>query len=208
MTSKSGKESLNIVQKMYSKLFFKKGEWFKGMKDGKIYSESVSDRGYVKQYKKYPMFSSKAESVIQEHNSIRFKTDFNKDGTKNIEIEDVYTPDFPVKVGYNSIKSADYDGCLDINLTYGDERCTVPKSQRDRLIKKFDKVLKHKFEKTPEEMSTLSNEEYNKYMNKYYTTPETIAISILTSPNAINNELSSVSRALPYGVECIMSEIK
>ena len=195
----------NFAKKMYQTLFLGGKSDVCKIEDGFVYTQDNINNRVIS--KKFKLLHRKPETVIKDNNftSLRERVDFNKNGTTNVEIQDIYTKGYKVSASYSGVKDGQAGESVKIN--YGDKQFEISKETREALCGDFNKVLNEKFSKTSEEMRKMSDSEFDSYMNGYRLTPETTAAAILTSPQALKDQLSCVNRALPYGIECIMSKL-
>lgn len=209
VTPQQAKKTCNFVQQLYGKLFVPCGENLKGIKNGQVYTEKFSAEGNIRTSKRYNMWSKRPNAVIKDNGitALREKTVFNKDGSRDIEIQDIYTPDYPIKIGYQGVDSKGIADNGVLSITYGDKKVSLTKKERENLYEGFNEVLDEKFPQSPSELSKLSYEEFNELYKDFYTTPEAIASRILSGHSSVKDQLETVPRALPYGIECILDKL-
>ena len=68
-------------------------------------------------------------------------------------------------------------------------------------------MLQEKFSDPINKFHKMKENDFRAYMEQFYTTPETSACAILASKASVKEQLRTVPRSLPYGVECIMNKI-
>ena len=208
ITAQQAKKTGNFVQRLYSILFTPCGENLKGIKDGQVFTEKFTNEGSIRISKRYNMWSKKPNAVIKENGitALREKTVFNKDGSTDLEVHDFYTLDYPIKVGYKNIDKENL-GNESLSLTYGDKKISIPNDKKDELYQEFNNILKEKFPQSISELKNFTPEEIDKLMEDFYKTPENVACSILSGPETLKEQLETVPRSLPYGIECIMDKL-
>lgn len=195
----------NLVKKAYQALFLDSESRICGTKDGYVYTQRNMNDTVISQ--KIKMWHHKPEAIIKDNRStsLREKTVLNKNGTHDVEVQDVYTEGYKISAGYSGVKNGLDSGTVKIN--YGDTEIEIAKEERESLCKGFSDLLNKKFPKTAEEMRAMNDKEFNAYMSEYRLTPETTATAILVSPQALEEQLDVVPRALPYGIECILEKL-
>ncbi|MCD8378423.1 MAG: hypothetical protein LUB59_06515 [Candidatus Gastranaerophilales bacterium] len=203
------KKTANLAQKIYKALFLPQNETITAVKDGNVFTRVFSADGTERISTKYKKFSSKPQSIVKDNRITKLReiTDMNKDGTVNVKINDMYTPEYNVSVGYSHINPESYATETPIKIGYGDKEYTITKEQSEEMRNDFSKVLNEKFNKSPRELKQLEEKELDKYISDFYTTPETTATAILLTPAALEEQLEMVPRALPYGIECIIDKL-
>lgn len=199
----------NVLQNIYKFLFLKSEGNVKTIKDGFVYTETFNKEYTTRTSKKYKLWSKKPETIIKENSitHIREKESINKDGSFNYEVSDTYTPDYKISVGYSNVKKDNIRDKGNIKLVYGDKEIEISKRERENLHNHFNEVLQKKFPEPLSHFSKLKEQDFKEYMTKFYTTPEATACAILASPASLKEQIKTVPRALPYGVECIMNKI-
>ena len=203
------KNSSNIARKIYSTMFLDKNDYISTIKDGYVYSKTYADEGNIIVSKKYKMWHRKPDAVIKENHitALAEKTVLNKDGSSNIEIRDVRTPEYKVSIGYKNVQKNNIHDDGIINIGYGDKQVEISKDKREDLRKEFDNILNEKFPESIKELKKLNEKDFDQYMSAYYLTPETTAYAILSSPKSLKSRLEIVPRAMPYGIECILDKL-
>ena len=207
---KNIKKTENLVQKLYQNIFLRNQGNVKSINDGYVYTEELKHEGALRISRKFKMWERKPQAVIKDNavTALREKTVINKDGSVDLEIRDMYTPEHMVSVGYKDVKDNNIVDSGTIKLAYGDRSVEISKQERKTLYNEFESVLNQKFPESPKDLRKLNEKDFNKYLNKFFTTPETTAASILSSPAGLKEQLQTVPRSLPYGIECIMDKLE
>jgi len=202
------KKAGNFIQNMYQKLFLRGQGNIKSINNGYVYTENFSNNGAIRTSKKFRLWSRKPQMVVKDNNvtAIREKSVINKDGSVNLDIRDMYTPDYRVSAGYSHVVDGKDNGNL--RLAYGDKVVDISKEKREGLHEEFNKILDEKFPESLKELTQMSHEQFRQYASDFYKTPEAIATSILDSPASLQEQLKTVPRSLPYGIECILDKIE
>lgn len=207
--AKDIKKGTNLIQTIYKQLFLRSEGDVKAIKDGFVYTENFNKEGTTRTSKKFKLWSKKPEATIKENaiTHIKEKETVNKDGTLNFEISDTYTPDYKVSVGYSNVQADNIHDNGKLKLVFGDKEIEISKKEREKLHNHFNRVLQEKFSDPINIFHKMKENDFRAYMENFYTTPETSACAILASKASVKEQLRTVPRSLPYGVECIMNQI-
>lgn len=207
------KEVGGFLKGLYQLLFVPSKEKVARINGGNVYTEMTSKHGAKKVSKKYKLWSRKPEEIVEDNHvtCIRNRRINNNDGSLDIEIRDMHTPDYRVGVRYSNVKEVEgkfrsdiVNGNLKIN--YGEQEVVLNAEERDRLSAKMSKLVSERFD---ERFSGAlkHNEDGMRLLNDFYQDPNVIGLSILRSPKDLRKQLNAVPSSMPYGLDAILDAL-
>ncbi|MCR5266368.1 MAG: hypothetical protein K6E29_07220 [Cyanobacteria bacterium RUI128] len=207
------KEAGSFIKGVYQMLFVPGKEKVSRISAGSVYTESVSKHGAKRVAKKYDLWSRKPVEIVEDNRvtSLRNRRIINKDGSLDIEMRDMHTPDYRVGVRYNNVREVEGRFVSDIvngdlKISYGEREVVLAPEQRENLAKKMNDLVTAKFGERFTR-AIRHQEDGMKLLNDFHQDPDVIGLNILRSPKDLKKQLSAVPSSMPYGIEAIFAHI-